>query len=181
MSVSITELMWQAKPRGQTIPTFFSLPLFNGCHFYYKAKSSQTAVPGASTRCQQTLERVSFWFLENEPEIVVFLNGSQFGCSVSNRVKRACSLVFFSCKDNNDSTFKIWAFIYILGYLRFDYKRCLTCLEKFISNVWDLYAFWWKETGWIIDWSTPAKLSFYGYKKQNQIKCICHIHMVSRC
>ena len=25
--------------------------------------------------------------------------------------------------------------MYVLGYLRFDYKHCLTCLEKFISNV----------------------------------------------
>jgi hypothetical protein len=36
--------------------------IFNGYHFYYKAKSSQTAVPRASTRCQ--FFRVSGWLLE---------------------------------------------------------------------------------------------------------------------
>ena len=25
-------------------------------------------------------------------------------------------------------------------YLRFDYKLCLTCLETFISNVWDSFC-----------------------------------------
>ena len=58
-------------------------------------------------------------------------------------------------------------FIYVLGYLRFDKKRCLTCLEKFIRNVWGfiLYAFLWRKTGWIIDRSTSAKLSFLDTKK----------------
>ena len=36
----------------------------NGFHVYYEAKSSQIAVPMASTRCQPSLERVLGWFLE---------------------------------------------------------------------------------------------------------------------
>ena len=66
MSVRITELKWQGKPRGQAIPKNKIQPttVINGCHFYYKVKSSQIAVPRASTRCQQSLERVSCWLLE---------------------------------------------------------------------------------------------------------------------
>ena len=47
---------------------------------------------------------------------------------------------FFSGKDNNDSLSYILLFIYVLGYLRFDYKRCLSCLEKLISNVYDSFC-----------------------------------------
>ena len=47
---------------------------------------------------------------------------------------RARSLVFFSGNDNTDSLNVL--FIYILGYLRLDYKHCL----KFISNVWDSFC-----------------------------------------
>ena len=53
---------------------------------------------------------------------------------------RACSLLFISGKDNKDSLSEIVLFIYVLGYLRFDYKRCLTCFEKFIGNVWDSFC-----------------------------------------
>ena len=62
LSVSI----WQVKPRGQTIQKKKIQPstVSNGFHVYYEAKSSQIAVPRASTRCQQSLERVSGWFLE---------------------------------------------------------------------------------------------------------------------
>jgi hypothetical protein len=48
--------------------------------------------------------------------------------------KRTRSLVFFSGKDNNDSPSEIILF-YVLGYLRFDYKRCLTCLEVLLLMV----------------------------------------------
>jgi hypothetical protein len=30
--------------------------------------------------------------------------------------------------------------MYVLVYLKIDYKRCLTCLEKFLSNVWDSFC-----------------------------------------
>ena len=66
MSVSITVLIWQAKTLGQTIfpkkcqPTTVS----NRCHVHYEAKTSQIAVLMASTRCQQSLERVSSLFFE---------------------------------------------------------------------------------------------------------------------
>ena len=51
--------------------------------------------------------------------------------------KRTLSLVIFSGKDNNDLASYILSFIYVLGHLRFDYKHCLTCQDKFIGNVWD--------------------------------------------
>jgi hypothetical protein len=80
MSVCITQLIWQAKPQGQTIPknnNFQPSTVCNGFHVYYEAKYSQIAVPRASTRCQQKEFQAGFW--KNELEDVVFLSGSHFG------------------------------------------------------------------------------------------------------
>ena len=55
MSVSITELIWQVKPRGQSEV----IGLFNAFLWESLIISTQIAVPMASTRCQQSLEIVS--------------------------------------------------------------------------------------------------------------------------
>jgi hypothetical protein len=66
MSVSITELIRQATPednpsRKKTIQLTLD---YYGCQLEYKRKTSQIAVPRASNRCQQSLERVSGLFFE---------------------------------------------------------------------------------------------------------------------
>ena len=63
--MSVSKLKWQAKPRGQTlkIKQIQHTTDFNVWHFYNSAKSSPIAVPRASTRCQESLERVLCCFL----------------------------------------------------------------------------------------------------------------------
>ena len=41
------------------------------------------------------------------------------------------------------------SFICVLGYLKFDDKRSLTCLEWFISNVWDSFGMHFEGGNWI--------------------------------
>ena len=59
MSVSITELIWQAKPRAQYIQGFFffEVNLFS-IRFLWQARFNRNmlAVPMASITCQQSLE-----------------------------------------------------------------------------------------------------------------------------
>ena len=54
---------------------------YNGCLWENQRNTSQISVPRASTRCQQSLERVSGLFKKNELEFVVFLSCSHFGCN----------------------------------------------------------------------------------------------------
>jgi hypothetical protein len=60
MSVSITELVWQAKPRGQTIQNVFvvvGVTVFSIAFLWVtRFMRHLVAVPMASTRCQQSLE-----------------------------------------------------------------------------------------------------------------------------
>ena len=53
---------------------------------------------------------------------------------------KARSLLFISSIEHTILCLKFYHFFYLLGYLRFDYKRCLTCLDKFIGNVWDSFC-----------------------------------------
>ena len=68
MSVSITELIWQAKNRGESTRGIFVVVElttdYNGWQWEYKRNTSQIAVPRAFTRCQQSLEGVSGLFFE---------------------------------------------------------------------------------------------------------------------
>jgi hypothetical protein len=73
MSVTITELILQAKTRGQSIQKKNSAhPDYYGCQWKYKRNTSQIAVPRASTRCQQYLEIVSDLVFEKLARICSF-------------------------------------------------------------------------------------------------------------
>ena len=54
MYVSITEHIWQANSRGQTIQNFFIFRLLSFQRFHWESRFP--AVPNASTGCQQSLE-----------------------------------------------------------------------------------------------------------------------------
>ena len=62
MSVSITELIWQAKPRGQSIQENYFLWSFDFPMLFYGKAELLGPVPMASTRCQQSLELVQWFF-----------------------------------------------------------------------------------------------------------------------
>jgi hypothetical protein len=67
MSVGITELIWQAKILSKIHLEFSFLEVtdfFNACLWDIQIDRTQIAVPLASTRCQQSLERVSCLFFE---------------------------------------------------------------------------------------------------------------------
>ena len=67
MSVGITELIWQAKTLSKIHPEFLFLEVtdfFNACLWDLQIDRTQIAVPMASTRCLQSLERVSCLFFE---------------------------------------------------------------------------------------------------------------------